>query len=166
MSAESWFTLVFLLITIGTVALLVAHIRRPLAFVPTSWLGKGQIFYMVFLWAIVVGNFEKAVVAFHEQRLITEGTFFVNGLIATFLLVTGARPDIKAPRAPESDYPRIFRKSMLAGTAALILGVFGFTGISRAIYGDKFDGFGGNQRRFGNQADWRIKPLLKNQPHR
>ena len=121
---------------------------------------------MAFLWAIVVGNFEKAVVAFHEQRLITEGAFFVNGLIATFLLVTGARPDIKAPRAPESDYPGIFRKSMLAGTAALILGVLGFTGISRVIYGDKFDGFGGNQRRFGDQADWRIRPLLKNQPHR
>jgi hypothetical protein len=166
MSAESWFTLVFVLLTAGTIAMMLAHIRRPLEFVPATWLGKGQIFYLVFLWAIVVGNFDKAVVAFHEQRLITEGMFFVNGLIAMFLLVTGARPDRKAPQQSESDYTPIFRRSMLAGTAALILGIFGFTGLSRAIYGDKFDGFGGNQRRFGDQADWRIRPLLKNRPHR
>jgi len=40
-----------------------------------------------------------------------------------------------------------------------------FTAVGRAVYGDRPDGFGGNNLLFGPDADWRIKPLLKSQPH-
>ena len=168
MPAASWFTLVFLLITLTTVALMMAHIRRrPLAVIPTTWLGKGQLLFMAVLWAIVVGNFDKAVVNFHEQRLITEGTFFVNGMIATFLLLVYADPlPAKIRQGAEAGYSAIFRRSMLAGVVALLVGIVAFTGITRLIYGDQFIGFGGKNIRFGDQADWRTKPILKNKTHR
>ena len=163
MPAVGWFSLVWVLITLFTVALLVAHTRRPLAVIPTTWLGKGQMLYLALLWTIVVANFDKAVVHFHEQRLITEGLFFVNGLVAMFLLLVW--PDPPAVSAEVRQW-WTFRRGLVAGVAALVLGVFGFTGLTRMIYGDNFDGFGGKHYRFGPQADWRVKPLLKNQPHR
>jgi hypothetical protein len=166
MSAPSWFTLIFVLITVCTVALLIAHTRRRLAAIPATWLGKGQLFYLAFLWAIVVGNFEKALVGFHEQRLVTEGLFFVNGLIATFLILVYPPQSETEPTASPADYAGIFRRSMIRGVTALVAGILVYTGITRAIYGDEFNGFGGNHRRFGVQADWRVRPLLKNLPHR
>ena len=46
-----WFDMVFLAIGIVMVSLLVWHLRRPLPFIPTNWMGKGQLFYLVFLWS-------------------------------------------------------------------------------------------------------------------
>jgi hypothetical protein len=41
-----------------------------------------------------------------------------------------------------------------------------FTTVSRAVYGDTPDGFGGRNRRFGAEADWRVKPILRDRAHR
>ena len=41
-----------------------------------------------------------------------------------------------------------------------------YTAGIRAIYGDKFAGWGGNNVRFGENADWRVKPILKSGKHR
>ena len=163
MPAVGWFSLVWVLITLFTVALLVAHTRHPLAVMPASWLGRGQMFYLALLWTIIVANFDKSVVRFHEQRLITEGLFFVNGLVAMSVLLVWPEPTVSTFE-PENRWT--FRRAILAGVAATVLGVFAFTGLTRLIYGDNFDGFGGKHYRFGPQADWRVKPLLKNQPHR
>ena len=166
MSAVSWFSLMFALIALVTVALLAAHVRRPLALVPPTWLGKGQWFYLVFLWAIVIGNFERALVSFHEQRLATEGVIFVNALIATFFLLFYAREKESVPLQPQSDYTPIFRRCMLGGAAALAAGMLLFTAVERGVYGNTPDGWGGTHRRFGPDADWRTHPILKNQAHR
>ena len=58
-SAYAWFTSIFLLITIATIILLAVHLRKPLAVVPSSWLGRGQMVYLAFLWVMVIGNFER-----------------------------------------------------------------------------------------------------------
>ena len=163
-SARTWFNIVFLLFTACIVALLVAHFRRPLAIVPTTWTGRGQLFYVVFLWAMVIGNFEKAVVAFHEQRLATEAVIFVNALIATFLLLYLAREADKAPPPAAAAYS--VRRAVLAGFAAMIVAAFTFAGITHSIYGNRHDGWGGRAIRFGPDADWRVKPILKDREHR
>ena len=116
------------------VALLFAHLCRRLAFISPSWLGKGQLFFLALLWIFVIGNFERALVSFHEQRLATECTIFVNALIATFLLLYWARDTDTTSWAPAPYRPAV-HKVLVGGLAAMILCVFVYTGIVHGIYG-------------------------------
>ena len=166
LSARTWFTIIFLLMTVCTVTLLAVHLRRPLAVVPKSWLGKGQLFYLVFLWAIVIGNFMRALVAFGQERLATEGVIFVNALVATFLILYCARDEDTVPIRPAENYNGLIRNTVLAGAALLILLDAAFTTVTHGVYGNQHDGWGGRNIRFGPEADWRIKPILKNKEHR
>ena len=48
----------------------------------------------------------------------------------------------------------------------VLLFTAGFTTVIRSVYGDKHDGWGGPNLRLGPDADWRLKPILKNKGHR
>jgi len=58
----------------------------------------------------------------------------------------------------------VFRAGRLA--APLILFDAAFTTVTHGVYGNQHDGWGGRNIRFGPEADWRIKPILKNKEHR
>ncbi len=163
-SALMWFNLLFLAFAVTTVALLVAHSKRPLALVPRTWVGKGQLFYLLFLWAIVIGNYEKALTAFHEQRLGTEAIILVNALLATWLLLVYVREEDAAPFPVESEIP--LQRWVLGGFGAMAVAAFVFAGITHGVYGDRHDGWGGRNLRWGPEADWRVKPILKSREHR
>ncbi|MBO0858574.1 MAG: hypothetical protein J2P21_08935 [Chloracidobacterium sp.] len=165
LSAAGWFRVVFILFTICTVTLLARHLRRPLAIAPESWLGRGQLFYVLFLWIVVIGNFEKALVAFHEQRLATEGAITVNALIATFIILFYAR-NAAAPKWTARSPAPLIRKTVFGGLAAMAVLTVLFTTVEHEVYGDRHDGFGGQNIRFGPNADWRLKPILKSHQHR
>ena len=72
-SAEAWFDLAYAAVAVAILVPLIRHLRRPLPLIPASWVGKGQLLYVVFLWWMVVGNFDRALVGFAAQRLVTEG---------------------------------------------------------------------------------------------
>ncbi|MCA9078095.1 MAG: hypothetical protein KDA93_23905 [Planctomycetaceae bacterium] len=167
LSARSWFQLGFLLYSICIIVLLVVHTRRKLAIVPATWLGKGQLLYLTLLWIIIVFNFEKALGGFTESRLATEGVLFVNAVIATFMIIFFAREQDSAAMAISTDdYRPLFRRSLVAMLTAVAVATFAFTGIVRMVYGDHFAGHAGNQRRFGAEADWRLRPVLRDVDHR
>lgn len=166
LSAWGWFTLMYLLITVCTVALLSAHLRRPLALVPSSWLGKGQLFYLIFLWVIVIGNLMKALVSFAEQRLATEAVIMVNGLIVTFLILYYGQESEEVPSQEPPTWAPLLKRWILCGIAAIIFCNVAYTGVSHVIYGGKADHPGKSNVRFGPEADWRVKPLLKSEVHR
>ena len=163
-SALGWFNFFFLLYTICVVALLFAHLHRRLALIPPSWLGKGQLLFLVFVWIMVIGNFERALVGFHEQRLATEGTLFVNALIATFLLLFCARASESASWTAAPFGPLV-RKVVAGGLGAMVILVCVYTGVVHGVYDDQSDGWSHNLR-FGPNADWRVKPILKSIEHR
>ena len=164
-SAWTWFTLMWLALTAGTVWVLARHRQKPVALIPSTWLGKGQLFYLLFLWLIVIANFTKAVVAFHESRLATEGLVMVNALICTVLLLGFARLREEAPDVREANFGLLTRKSVM-WLGLFLVGAMTLypTGI-RALYGNQWIGWGGNNVRFGEKADWRVKPLLKSKRH-
>mgnify|MGYP001025898305 CR=1 FL=1 len=165
LSARAWFDLTFALFTVTTIALLVRHSRKPLAVVPSTWLGKGQLFYLVFLWIIVAGNFTKALVAFHQTRLATEWLVAVNAMAASYLILAFPPPDCGAPRGWRS-YAGIVRKTAGAGLPVVLLLVLSFTAVVRSVYGDRHDGYGNRNLRFGPEADWKVRPVLLDAPHR
>ena len=165
LSAWTWFTLMWLAFTACTVWLLVRHKRQPLALLPPSWLGKGQLLYLLFLWLIVIANFTKALVAFSDGRIATEGVMMFNALICTVLLLGFARQRDETPAIHLADYDVLTRKSVKwLGIALVVAMTFYTTGI-RAIYGNQWIGWGGKNLRFGPDADWRVKPLLKSKRH-
>ncbi|MBI4892005.1 MAG: hypothetical protein HY821_15370 [Acidobacteria bacterium] len=164
LSAEMWFHLLFGLFTALTIALLAAHRRKPLALVPASWLGKGQLLYVVFVWMLVIGNFDKALVSFTERRLVTEALIFVHALIATYLLLTAA-PEAETVQTEEFSWAPWVRRALACGAAAVVLLTGVFVTVERGMYGDKPDGFGGGNKRFGPAADWRVKAIVKDRQH-
>ena len=90
--AWAWFDLAALAVAACLTILMVRHLRRPLAVVPENPLGQGQGLYLLLLAIMVIGNFERALVGFKDQRLVTEGVIHLNALICTVILLTADRP--------------------------------------------------------------------------
>jgi hypothetical protein len=169
-SAEVWFCLAFCALAICGVTMMHRHLRDPLAWLPASWIGRGQLYYLVLLWVIVVMNFERALVRFSEGRMLTEGAIFLNAVLVTWLVGTfkplsaqsvsqangiGARADSQ---------PSWLR---LSAWAAVVIAVctLGMPAMIRKVYGDAHAGHSGLQKRFGPDALWRTTPIFKSKKH-
>ncbi len=98
LSATAWFNILFGMAAIALVMLLSVHTRRRLALLEQSWLGRGQLLFVVLLWAFVIGNFGKALPGFTEQRLLTEGVITLNAVFATMHALSCSRRS--APELP------------------------------------------------------------------
>jgi hypothetical protein len=53
-------------------------------------MGKGQLMYLAFLWAVVGINFVHVLPRFTPQRLVTEWVVTVNAMLCTVLVVIGS----------------------------------------------------------------------------
>jgi hypothetical protein len=147
-----WFDAVFLAIAIAMVLLLALHLRRPLPLIPTSWMGKGQLFYLVFLWTTVTINFMDVLPRFTPIRLVTEWFMTISAAACTILLVLGCflREGRAAPGPDDARYAPWIRNLVIVGLAGLVIVPFAGWAMKRSIYGDKYTGGGGtDQIRFG-----------------
>jgi hypothetical protein len=165
LSAWSWFTLVWVLFTASTITVLLWHRRRSIALMPTTWLGKGQLLFLIFLWMMVIGNFSKALVAFSDNRIGTEVAVMVNGLVCTIIVLCCPATRSDEPSLLHADYALLIRRTAWLLCILLLATTVIYTTGIRSIYGDQWTGWGGNNRRFGEDADWRIKPILKSRKH-
>lgn len=156
-SAEAWFGLAFVVVAIGLFALLYRHARRPIAVVPESRLGQGQALYLLLMAIMVVGNFERVLVRFADQRLITEGVIHVNAVVCAVLLLLAAPPRDAEPewpptrqeaRARSIRWGRLITSCVAASLVAIVVD----WAIVRGIYGDQFAGHASLHIRFGPRA--------------
>ncbi|MEP7272061.1 MAG: hypothetical protein ABI882_11195 [Acidobacteriota bacterium] len=166
-SAGNWFALAYLALTVMFVAVILRHRKTALAFIPVSWRGKAQLFYLVLLWWVVVGNFERSVVAFAPARLITEGVIFLNAVICTALLLFDRGPEpISGPAAvttPAGSWS--MRRTIAAGFAGMVICVVLSWAVVRAIFGDQVAGAIKRQIRFGPEATATTDRPAAGQPH-
>ncbi len=79
--------------------------RRPLAIVPPGPMGRGQLLYVVLLWWVVAGNFERIVVSFTAQRLVTEGVIGAVALACTLIVLAWPPPDRSVPAPAAGSRP-------------------------------------------------------------
>jgi hypothetical protein len=155
-----WFELAAVVVAAGLAVLIVRHMRRPLAVVPTSLLGQGQGLYIVLLAIMVIGNFERAVVSFAPQRLVTEGVIHCVAVLAVVLLLTSDSshvPDEQEAFLP-GERPIGWARLMVVGVTAALLMILADWAIVRAIYGDRFAGYAGKHIRFGPNATTHSSP--------
>lgn len=151
-SSAMWFHVAYLALAIVVALPLIAYCRgREVAVLPTSRIGKGQLFFIVFLWWIIIGNLARTV-PFAEQRLITEGVIHINACLCTLLaLFLPAREGLaRVEIAPH--YSGLLEKTAAAGVVAAALVVAGEFGLVRAMWGDTFAGQAGLHIRFGPDA--------------
>src|SRR2546423_447613 len=118
---SAWFALAYLLVALTFTMLLVRHHRTPLPVLTATMLGRGQLLYVVLLWWMVIGNFERALVSFAPERLVTEGVIFINALLCT-IGVLGTRSPIDLPLSAAPIWGiAVWRRTIAAGLAAAIL---------------------------------------------
>lgn len=165
LSAQSWFNLGYAILAVAAVALLVRHLRQPLPLAPPTWLGKGQLLYLVFLWWMVIGNFERALVSFAPQRLVTEGVIYLNVVICTVLLLAGPRRSTTPPAHGPAGYSGLIKKTVAVGLVGFLLTTLADWAIVRGIYGDRFAGYAGKHIRFGPNATATKEKPRPDQPH-
>jgi len=150
-----WFFAGYAGLAIVLVLLMFRNSRRPLALVPASPLGKGQWIYLIFLWWMAIGNFDRAQVKFHEQRLITEGVIFVNAMICTaMLLLAEPKPSIAMASAAmiQSGTDTRWRRLVRVSVAATLIGILLNFFVIRGIFGDRFAGHASLHIRFGPRS--------------
>ncbi len=156
-SADAWFALALTVVAVGLFVLLYRHSQRPIAVVPETRLGQGQALYLLLLAIMVIGNFERVLVRFTDQRLITEGVIHLNAVICALVLLLAApsRDQEAAPlarsrhdREPSINWARL----VAVGVAASLIAILADWAIVRGIYGDRFAGHARLHIRFGPQA--------------
>jgi len=153
--AIRWFNLIYASIALAMAGLLTLHLRRPLAFIPATWLGRAQLLYLVFLWSTVTMNFLHVLPRFEQERLLTEWFITLNAVICTTLAVGFvARPVAITP----GSYRRWTRNTVLLVLAGALVAIFAGWGVKRALYHDRPVG---DQRvdqiRFGPNATNTVK---------
>ena len=160
-----WFELFYIGIGIACVWLLAVNFREPLAFIPASWLGKGQLLYFVFLWWVVIFNFERALVGFSPHRLVTEGVITLNAIICTVLMVLGAQAiptptgmrDILGPTPQQTgslfSFTEWIWKTSFWGIAVMVGTTVAFWGIKHALYGKEHAAGAALHIRFGPDSN-------------
>ena len=151
--AWAWFDLAALAVAASLVILMARHLRRPLAVVPENSLGQGQSLFLLLLAIMVIGNFERALVGFKDQRLVTEGVIHVNALVCAVILLTTDRPLTRErPIGAIEPVPARWGRLLIVGLAAAVIALVADWAIVRGVYGDRFAGHANLHIRFGPNA--------------
>jgi hypothetical protein len=153
--AWAWFDLAYALIAVAVLVPLIVHRFRPLPLLDMSWLARGSWLFLVFLWWVVAGNFERIVVAFTPQRLVTEGVIHLNAVLCTLLVAVGSCSERREPTSLQSRLGR----TMLVGLVAASISVLIDWGVVRLVHGDRYVGkaYSGLHIRFGPNATTHLK---------
>jgi hypothetical protein len=160
LSPQTWFNIAHLLIAALLLTLLLIHAKSPLPFIPTNALGKAQLLFLVLLWWIVLGNFERALVHFAPQRLITEGIIFLNALLCT-LIVLWPRSETTLHFQPAISLSRTFHFLWLAALLTPTL----CWAVTRLAYGNTQAPFANRHIRFGPDATATAQKPNPDKPH-
>ncbi|WP_229311460.1 hypothetical protein [Larkinella rosea] len=169
LSPDGWFNLTWFFLLVMAVLVVRRHLQEPLAIIPKTWLGKGQLLFLILLWVMVIGNFERALVDWAPQRLLTEWVITINAVLATALVVLAPFEKETVRILPENAFALWYNRVWIRAIAALVLAAPVFLVTNRLVYQyppyEKLDKVA-NHTRFGPEASWRARPNLKNAEHK
>ena len=143
-----WFELIYLSIGGAILYLLIIHFEHPIPLFPESWLGRGQLLYLVFTWWIIVFNFERALTGFSPGRLVTEGVITFNGVLVTILALSVPVGFSVTPIVAFGEQQWL-NGALLAGFAVLTGSSLLFWLITQMLYDRQPVGHSGLHIRFG-----------------
>jgi hypothetical protein len=171
LTPEGWFRLTWFLLVVVFVIVIRRHFKSPLSLISVSWLGRGQLIFLILLWLMIIGNFERALVGWGPSRLLTEWGVYVNALISTVLvlLMPLESEAFPAREVKAESFPLLFKRSWKALAIVVVVFPALLLATNRMIYQypsyEKLDKKY-YQTRFGKEAGWKAKPILKNAAHK
>src|ERR1019366_7787957 len=146
-----WLDFVFIALGVAMVLLLVLHLRQRIPFIPESWIGKGQLFYLVFLWTMIAINFMLVIPRFTPIRLVTEWFMTLNAIACTVLLVyfcfarATATVEIAAERSYAAPFAHLIRNAVICGILGAAVVSFGGWRLKMGLYGEHYAGIPGGK---------------------
>ena len=159
-----WFELFYIALAIALTAVLAVNLHNPIPLISTEWLGKGQLLYLVFLWWMVVFNFERALVNFSPGRLITEGVVTLNAIICTALMLIGAQVVPKHIGGVSSFSFEIWQV-IVWGVAIMVVSTLAFWGLKHVLYGKEHAPGASLHIRFGEDSNAPKEKPKAGEPH-
>ena len=111
---------------------------------------------LLLLAIMVIGNFERALVGFKDQRLVTEGVIHLNALICIVILLTADRLLVPGTAVNQREpVPARWGRLVAMGAGAALIAVLVDWAIVRGLYGDRFADHARLSIRFGpNATTW------------
>ena len=165
-SPHVWFRVVWWSATAVGAVLLIMHLRRRLEIIPASWVGRGQLLYVLFLWLMVIGNLMRAIPGYTDSRMVTEWMLFMNACLATLLVVILPRPSLSNDTLESCLRWPSLSGTWLRGLVATSILMTAYGAMTLAMYQEHLEGKPwANHKRFGPDAVWRVKPILKHGDH-
>jgi hypothetical protein len=146
-----WLDFVFIALGVAMVLLLVLHLRQRIPFIPESWTGKGQLFYLVFLWTMIAINFMLVIPRFTPIRLVTEWFMTLNAIACTVLLVyfcfarSTATVEIAAEHSYAPPFSHWIRNAVICGILGAAVVCFGGWRLKMGLYGEHYAGIPGGK---------------------
>lgn len=159
-----WFELFYIALSIMLISVLAFNLDDSIPFISSDWLGKGQLLYLVFLWWVVVINFERALVNFSPGRMITEGVITFNAVICTIILAVGANVVPKQTGIVFS-YSEWITSVSIWGIVVMIGTSFAFWGIKHILYGKPHAPGAALHIRFGKDSNAPKEKPKSGEPH-
>ena len=147
-----WFELFYAALSIMLIAVLYFNLREPIPFISSQWMGKGQLLYLVFLWWIVIINFERALVNFSAGRLITEGVIILNAAICTVVMAISAQ-FVTQHIGSVFSFSELIRTVSILGIAVMVMTTFAFWGVKHLLYGKQHAPGASLHIRFGEESN-------------
>ena len=169
LTPDGWFNLTWVLLLGMFIFVIRRHFREPLSLIPKTWLGRGQFLFLVLLWVMIIGNFERALVGWGASRLLTEWVITVNAIVATLLILTLPKEKEVFHIGNLSSFQPLYNRAWPVAVSVMVISSVFFVLTNRALYHypayeklDKKYYF----TRFGPEAAWRSKPNLKYTQHK
>lgn len=134
-----WIELLFLPLAVMIVLLCLRQTRRPLAFVPESWLGRGQLLYLAFLGAFALLSFSIEISVLREKWFLTQWAITFHVLLCTWLLLVGPTTVREPENAELTDRWPIGRAAVFGLLMAMATTLGGWA-VKRELFGDTFAG--------------------------
>ncbi len=159
-----WFELFYISLSLALGIILWVNLNRSIPFISDSWLGKGQLLYFVFLWCVVIFNFERALVGFSPHRLVTEGVITFNAIICTVLMAVGAQTVPEQVGIPFS-FTELVWKVGLYGIVVMVGTTVIFWVIKHGLYGKEHAPGAALHIRFGPDSNAPKEKPKASQPH-
>ena len=128
---------------------LTRHRHRPLMFIPESCQGRGQLLYLVFLWAFAFLSFAIEISGVQPGWFVTQWFITLHAVLCTWLIL--AAPAVtRVPEPAATNYQWPIGRVVLMGLLTAVAISFSGWGLKKAMFGDTFAGyFNANHIRFG-----------------
>ncbi len=161
-----WFELFYIAIGIVLVAVLAANLRLrdTIPLISENWMGKGQLLYLVFMWWIVIFNFERALVNFSPHRLVTEGVITLNAIICTLIVTVGPQV-IPSITGSSFSFSEVIWIVLLWGIVVMVGSTLAFWGIKHILYGKQHAPGASLHIRFGKDSNAPKEKPKTGEPH-